>query len=444
MLNLASIVAKKITNITSPCSSSVNKFHVPKLLEVLVSIKVLIFFPHNPYPPRSGAHKRCLEIFTGFKELGYEVTLLSSTLLSDTKWESSSIQNLEADWVKKVLVYEPTKLDYRFISLIKKFNRFFKRELSLNSLVYSPPGMRQWFTKILQEVKPKVVLINYAFWDGLLNHRKVSSLVRVTETHDLVTLNNQMRQALEKHLPSLPIRIDQVDEKVLQEDFFQRLNLVPSPEEFRIYDQYDYTIAISKKEAELIKQNTYKTKVCLIPMTQEPYYIANQYLNFALLPTGPNPFNLQGYLYFVKRVLPKVLKQIPSFTLQVTGACCKDVLPTEGVLLSGFVPDIKKVYELAKFVVCPVFGGTGQQVKIVEAMAHGVPVIALPASAEMSPIQHGTNGFVASSAEEFADYVVQLWNDRELCHKLGNAAREIISAEFSKSLLLEGLSQIVQ
>lgn len=76
-------------------------------------------------------------------------------------------------------------------------------------------------------------------------------------------------------------------------------------------------------------------------------------------------------------------------------------------------------------------------------MAYGLPVVALRAAAESSPIQDGVNGFVADNAEEFADHVVRLWNDKELCRRLGRVAKETIAAEFPKTRLLEGLSSMV-
>ena len=149
-----------------------------------------------------------------------------------------------------------------------------------------------------------------------------------------------------------------------------------------------------------MRRNTRRTKVLYIPMTQEPYHILNTYSGGALLTTGPNPFNIQGYFYFVKRVLPLVRKKIPSFFLQVTGYCCERVLPVEGVELSGFVPDLKPVYGASRF--SRVFhlrrhGSAGEDRR---AMAHGVPVIALRAAAEKSPSRHGINGMVAQDAEE--------------------------------------------
>jgi len=69
--------------------------------------------------------------------------------------------------------------------------------------------------------------------------------------------------------------------------------------------------------------------------------------------------------------------------------------------------------------------------------------VALRAAAERSPLRHGENGLVADNAFEFAECVLELWKDAELCRRLGNAARETIAQEFSNTRLTEGLSEIV-
>jgi hypothetical protein len=408
-----------------------------------VQRKVLCFFPHNLYPPRSGAHKRGLEMLSGLREIGCEVTLLSSTLSTDSEWQTASVGTLKANWATDVLVYEASAVDHGFVTLLKGLYWLLRRNPPVNSALRTPPGMRRWFERTLHEISPDVVLMNYAHWDGLVNHRRFRSLLRIIDILDLVTLNVRMRRALDRRLPSPPISADAVADLVLQEDFYEKLALTVDPREFHIYDKYNYAIAISSQEAEAVERNTARTKVRFIPMTQKPSYMANTYEGPGLFPTGPNPFNIQGYLYFVKRVLPRVQGKARDFSLHVTGYCCDRVCPTEGVVLSGHVPDLKEVYRSASFMVCPVFGGTGQQIKILEAMAHGVPVIALRCVADRSPIRHGVNGLIAHNAEEFAEHVLQLWNNRELCRELGQAARETIAAEFSPARLLEELACIL-
>jgi glycosyltransferase involved in cell wall biosynthesis len=93
--------------------------------------------------------------------------------------------------------------------------------------------------------------------------------------------------------------------------------------------------------------------------------------------------------------------------------------------------------------ICPLIGGTGQKVKIVDAMAHGVPTVTLAHGARGSPIEHERNGFVARDANEFAHYVRLLWRDQELCATLGAAARETIDRDYSPSNLAGRLRRLL-
>ena len=45
---------------------------------------------------------------------------------------------------------------------------------------------------------------------------------------------------------------------------------------------------------------------------------------------------------------------------------CEQLAPVNGVELSGFVPDLTSIYTNSCFAICPLIGGTGQQVKIVD------------------------------------------------------------------------------
>jgi glycosyltransferase involved in cell wall biosynthesis len=89
-----------------------------------------------------------------------------------------------------------------------------------------------------------------------------------------------------------------------------------------------------------------------------------------------------------------------------------------------------------------VLGKTGQQIKIVEAMAHGLPVVVTRAAAESAPLQHGQTGLVANDAAEFAAYVIQLWRDRELCQAMGRQARAVIVNDYSLPQLVRWLEPI--
>jgi len=410
-----------------------------------VNEAVLLFYPHYLYPPQSGSQRYTLEIVSGLVEIGCKVTLASTTLYWNTKWGPTSIAGLKKMGVRDVRLYRPTLLDYGLVAPVYKVQTLLNRRPSVDSRLYSPPWMQRWFNRVLTETNPATVYMNYAYWDGLIDHDKLSSKRRIIHTHDLISLNVRLQQTLSPYLTKSSISTLVAESPVLAEGYFDSLHLQADPKEVRIYDRYDYTVAVSASEAEYIRQHTEKTTVLMSPIVQEPNPIANTYDGAALFTLSQNMFNLHGYLYFVKRVLPSILERLPAFSLHVTGSWYKHLspYPQEGIVVRGFVSDLEAEYWQARFFVCPVFGGTGQQVKIVEAMAHGLPVVALARTARNSPIEHGANGLVANNAEEFAQYVIQLWSDRALCKRLGEAARMTIAAQFSRGRLIEALTMML-
>jgi glycosyltransferase involved in cell wall biosynthesis len=302
--------------------------------------------------------------------------------------------------------------------------------------------LRFWFNELLEEVDPKVFWMNYAFWDGIIDHQSSANLFKVIDIQDLVSLNKKMSLAAYYDLQRYLSNRRGDDNGVLCEDYYQRLELSVSTEEYAIYDQYDITLAINPAEAVLLRLNTQKTRVVHLPMNYPVPAMENKYSGPAIFPMGPNTFNIQGYYYFIRKVLPLVREVIPDFCLQVTGPGSVGLPPEEGVQHSGVLPDLLDSYREARMAVCPVFGGTGQKIKIIEALAYGVPVVALRASALGSPLVHGDNGFIVENSKTFAEYIITLWKNPGLCRILGANGREKIADGASHKNLLQNLSSL--
>lgn len=405
--------------------------------------RALVFFPHNLFPPRSGAHQRCLQILQALALLDVDVTLASSAHTSDTTWDNVNEQDWRAAGVTKLAIHTPNKWDPRAIHYELQLYAKLRRQAPLNSFNYAPPSLIRWFGKLAAEDKPDLILNNYVFWGRLISSKMHRTTTTVIDTHDLISLYRPRFLLMEQYLTAPPISTAQVDPRFLQEDFFDAYNFQVSEQEYKILGQYGYTLAITSADAGLMAQHTRHTQVVTLPMTQPLTLLNNQFDGAAIYTSSDNPFNVQGYLYFVCRVLPRVLEQEPTFCLHVTGSICSAVLPAEGVELRGFVPDLNSEYAHAPFLICPILGKTGQQVKIVEAMAHGVPVIATRAAADGSPIVNEVNGLIARDTDEFAAHVVRLWRDRETCRRMGNAARETIAKEYSQQRTLDTLKMIL-
>lgn len=70
----------------------------------------------------------------------------------------------------------------------------------------------------------------------------------------------------------------------------------------------------------------------------------------------------------------------------------------------------------------------GHNLAVLEAMASGMPVIALKHPS--TPIRNGENGFLVDNVPEAVERAKQLIADRELAHRLGQDARETIEQKF--------------
>lgn len=406
--------------------------------------QVLVFFPHNPFPPTNGQHHRLHQVLNGLQDLGCAVTLASSQFTGESNWDRLDRRELERYKNLSLEVYWLGRQEGRYWNYARALYHRFRHHMPLGAVNPLPPSLVTWFTQLYRSVEPDLVLMHYAFYDRLITpemHRQTATAIEVL---DMVTVYRPRFEALKRVLPPPPIAPEQVEPALLDESFLDGLNLQVTPQEYAIYNKYTHTIVMAPRYAEMIRPHAPRTRLHVIPMTFELPATVNTYDGPAIFPTGPNPFSLQGYLYFVTRVLPQVVREVPDFCLSVTGPVSIQVTPQANVALEGFVPQLDDFYSRSRFLIAPILSQTGQQVKIVEAMAYGLPVVAHHRVAEGSPIVDGENGYIAHDEREFAKHVVRLWKDRELCARLGARARATIAAHYSRPRLLDGWRLVLE
>jgi glycosyltransferase involved in cell wall biosynthesis len=283
-------------------------------------------------------------------------------------------------------------------------------------------------------------MINYALADGLVEHSRLPNVYRIIEMHDLWSLHVQIVSGLEqktKQFIQTGCAGDLFDPTLQWADKF-----MISDKELAIYDQYDAVIAISRREQLTLQEKLRRARVEWIPMHVPTLNFVNTYNAPPIFLASGNKCNQVGLLLLLNEVLDRVKTQCPDFQIDVVGDISQFAIPWRNVRYIGYVPNLKHVCQGAAFAICPVFAGTGQQVKIIEAMAHGLAVVAFHRTAEESPLRHGENGLVAADAGEFAMHLIGLWRNRDLCRQLGNAARATLDNTDRAAKALRGLFQI--
>ncbi|GAA3100328.1 hypothetical protein GCM10010464_74740 [Pseudonocardia yunnanensis] len=102
-----------------------------------------------------------------------------------------------------------------------------------------------------------------------------------------------------------------------------------------------------------------------------------------------------------------------------------------GVMVRGFVGDLTESYARASIVVAPLTDAAGTRIKLLEAFAHKVPVVATPAAAAGLSVQHGTHLLVGRTVAELASHVATLLADPRAGARLADEARRYVEINHS-------------
>lgn len=166
------------------------------------------------------------------------------------------------------------------------------------------------------------------------------------------------------------------------------------------------------------------------------------YQKHRIIFTGNMPYfaNYDAVLHFAKDIFPLVLQQEPESKFYIVGqkppAKIRN-LERENIIVTGFVPDIKREYLLSEVNVAPIRFGAGTLNKILESIALGVPVVATSLSVAGMQDELKKIIYIADSPAEFAEKIIYIFKNPHIRSGLMEEGRNTISR-------LLGWEQIVQ
>jgi glycosyltransferase involved in cell wall biosynthesis len=138
--------------------------------------------------------------------------------------------------------------------------------------------------------------------------------------------------------------------------------------------------------------------------------------------------NVDAMTHFCRKVLPLIRARVPETELAIVGSeppeAIRNLSSVPGVLVTGFVPDIRPHMAASTAYIVPVRLGAGIRGKILEAWSMAMPVVATNVGCAGLRYHNGANLLVADSPERFADCVVSLLKDPVLRERLGRAGRQ--------------------
>jgi len=152
--------------------------------------------------------------------------------------------------------------------------------------------------------------------------------------------------------------------------------------------------------------------------------------------------NGDAIAFFVSEILPRIRARMPAASFDVIGrgATPADIARAgTDVRFRGFVDDLSAALAEYDLMVAPIRFGSGTKLKVLDAMAHKIPLVTTTVGAEGLFIEHGRHAWVADSASAFADGVCVLANDEQLAANLASGAFSLACERFSWNAIQDRL-----
>jgi polysaccharide biosynthesis protein PslH len=148
--------------------------------------------------------------------------------------------------------------------------------------------------------------------------------------------------------------------------------------------------------------------------------------------------NRNGLAFLLEQVFPRVWAELPDARLALVGAGLEQP-PSEDARVEtlGFVEDLHSAYSESRCAVVPLLQGGGSPLKFVEAMAHGLPIVATPRAAAGLEVRDGEHCLIADGGKAFAAALVRVLRDGD--PELGSRGRELAREQYS----IDALSRLL-
>ena len=158
--------------------------------------------------------------------------------------------------------------------------------------------------------------------------------------------------------------------------------------------------------------------------------------------------NIDAVVDFAREVWPAVHERNPELVFTIVGrdpaAEVRQLASIRGIEVTGTVDDVRPYYCEAVASIVPLRVGGGSRLKILEAMAAGVPVVSTTLGAEGLDVRHAANILIADTNAQLLETIARVIQDEELRRRLRNAARALVSSRYDWAKAGESLISLYE
>jgi glycosyltransferase involved in cell wall biosynthesis len=391
-------------------------------------MKILMLTPYVPYPPSSGGQIRTLNLL---KYLSKNNAITLVALYKSDK---------EKDYFFHLKTY------CKNIYLCRRPEKPWK----LNTI-----------SKAIFSLSPFLVIRNFSY-DA---KKTVSQLLK--QTHfDVIHAETFY---IMPHIPktNIPILlVEQTIEYKVYQHFVNSLFFLLRPFlsldilKLKYWERFywrkaNLVAAVSSSDEKIINQLEPKTKTTIIPNGAGDEMIAKRlkakdFRHPTILFQGNFYWlqNVEAALFLINNIYPLLTKKLPHLQIIISGQNAKKlkIKKSSSLKIIDNQPEdqelVKNYFQKATIFIAPIFGPGGTRLKILAAMAAGIPVISTKTGLEGLAIVNEKHALVAHTAQEFASQIIRLLNNKQLYEQIRTQAYGLIKEKYNWKKISEKLEQV--
>ena len=213
------------------------------------------------------------------------------------------------------------------------------------------------------------------------------------------------------------------------------------PYEGRFVREFDAVLAVSHEDKAALQEAAGQSvDIVVIPIAidaNEETVVEREAKPRHILHIGTMywPPNIDAVNWFIREIYPIVRQHRSDVEFDVVGSrppaellALNDV--DLGINVTGYVKDPAPYLRRAAVMVVPLLAGGGMRVKILNALAEGIPIVSTRLGYEGIELTPGRDVLVGDTPEEFAAAVLRLLDDPDLSEQLSINGRRLVEEKY--------------
>ncbi len=398
-----------------------------------MQMKILFLTNKVPWPLKDGGAIGVFSIAYGLALSGCKIEMLSM----NTKKHNADIDKIPGN-IKNKLIIDKVDIDTKVKPLDLIINLLFSNKPYIAQRFYKKEFKKKLIDK-LKDNKYDVIILDMLY---LGNYIQV--IRQYSDAHITLRAPN-IEHEIWEHIAD---NTNNIPKRLYLKNMSRRIKKL----EYSLLNTYDSLMPVSKSNAE-----TYKNMGLTVPVKHATTGVFFEKIDkffgehnsveeeLALAHIGALDWipNIEGLLWFLKNVWPRIHKEKPQLKFYIAGRNAHEDTKVRfnqpNVIFLGEVNDAYEFLSSKAILIVPLLSGSGMRVKIIEGLAMGKPIVSTSKGAEGIEIKPGKHLEIADSDTGFAKACLKLLSDKKLRNQLSENGRMFVRKNYDNMAIAEEL-----